>query len=563
MKKAIYFRLIALAFAAVLICGVVSAFMHAVNTQNQTKEWLTKLTLSTAENYKNNTDVYALSKSAGNSRITIIAPDGKVLADSEANAAEMENHLGREEVKYAKSNGVYIAMRTSDTLGVRFMYASIKTGDGNILRLAHSYSGLLHNLIAQIPAIITAILAALILSLFLAGRFTRTVTGPLEKVVDVLSTRDYAVLWEFNSPYYEIDKIMQSLQEILRSITESNEKLYEEREKVEFILSNMAEGFVLIDGRKNILLCNNSAREFLSCDKSLKLESIYNLTRNPNILNAVQSALDNEQATLFDLELKEGSITNIYASPSKTSESELGATMLIVDMTAEKQLERRKRDFFSNASHELKTPITSILGFSEMLNKNIVGDEAEKNAVMVRIETEARRLSELIGDILTISKLESNDSDTDYTDFIFGEVIGEAVNAVSPVKDDTAIEINMDLENVIYRADKRQIYELCVNLIENAVKYNKPNGKVDILLKAEGENIVLTVKDTGIGIPPEYQARVFERFFRVDYGRDKKVGGTGLGLSIVKHIVNIYGGKISLQSKKDVGTTIIISLKGV
>jgi two-component system phosphate regulon sensor histidine kinase PhoR len=346
----------------------------------------------------------------------------------------------------------------------------------------------------------------------------------------------------------------------LRNIADSNAKLNDEREKVEFILSNMAEGFVFVDGKKSILLCNSSARDFFSVGKDVRLESIYSLTRNKSISAALQSALYKKQSTVFELELRQGLTTNIYVSPSVTADSQFGATMLIVDTTQIKTLERQKREFFSNASHELKTPITSIMGFSEMLNKNIVTDEGERSAIMQRIETEARRLTQLIGDILTISKLESNEAGAENKDFSLTETVREAVSAVSPVLGDTAIEIRTELEDIPYRGDKRQLYELCVNLVENAVKYNRANGRVDITLKKQDGSAVLTVTDTGIGIPPEFQARVFERFFRVDYGRDKSVGGTGLGLAIVKHIVSLYGGRISLQSAKDEGTSIAVSL---
>ncbi len=195
-----------------------------------------------------------------------------------------------------------------------------------------------------------------------------------------------------------------------------------------------------------------------------------------------------------------------------------------------------------------------------MLNNDIVTGEEERRAIQRRIENEARRLSELIGDVLTISKLESNEGAGERARFDLGELVGEAAAAVSPMKDDTRISIETELAGIACRADKRHIYELAVNLIENAVKYNKPGGKVFVSLReAEGE-AVLTVRDTGIGIPPEYQSRVFERFFRVDYGRNKKTGGTGLGLSIVKHIAGIYGGKINLQSKKGEGTVIEVAL---
>ncbi|HCC35540.1 MAG TPA: hypothetical protein DEQ02_07895 [Ruminococcaceae bacterium] len=471
----------------------------------------------------------------------------------------MENHAGRDEVKYIKPTGVYIAMRESSTLGERYMYASVKAGDGNILRLAYSYSGFFQNLAAQFPAILTAVIISVILALILARWFSKSVTRPLEKMVDALSAHEYDKLPEYKSPYYEIDKMMYTLRELLQKITDSNLKLQDEREKVDYIISNMAEGFVLLDGEKNILLCNISAREFFSCGDVSKLGSIYNLTRNPSIIGAIQSALDSGQSSMFELKISADVIVNIYVSPMPAG-SDAGVTMLIVDMTAEKKLLQQKRDFFSNASHELKTPITSILGFSEMLGKGIVTSDEEKSAVIKRIETEAKRLSELISDILTISKLESSDKNTEYADIDLSHVVNEAVCAVSPFKDGTAIEINTDLRPVFYRADKRQIYELMVNLIENAVKYNNPGGKVFISLKSDGGGAVLTVRDTGIGISPEHQARVFERFFRVDYGRDKKVGGTGLGLSIVKHIVNMYGGRIALKSQKGTGTTITVFL---
>ena len=562
MKKAIYYRLITLAFLAVLICSLISAMIYAMYTEDQTEEWLTKLTLSSAMNYNNNNilDAYQLEEYAGGNRITIISPDGTVLADSEADITKMENHAKREEVKYAKADHVYIAIRTSSTLGQKYMYAVIKTNDGNILRLAYSYSGLLHNLSIQIPAILIAIVITLLLSILLAGKFTKTVTEPIEKTVDALSTHEYDNLIGYKSPYYEVDKVMQTLQELLQKVTDSNTKLQEERNKVDYILSNMAEGFVLVDDKKDILLCNNSAREFFSCNNDVKLENIYNLTRNKTIGTALQLAIDNDQSTVFDMELKDNLIANIYISPSKTAENSTGATILIVNVTAEKQLEQQKRDFFSNASHELKTPITSIIGFSEMLNKDMVDDEKEKTDLINRIEIEAKRMSGLIGDILTISNLESKETNVEYSEINFSEILKEAIDSVSPVKEDTTIKFNTDIGNIACYGNKRQLYELCINLIENAVKYNKPNGTVDISLKEEKENVIFTVKDTGIGIPPEYQSRVFERFFRVDYGRDKKVGGTGLGLSIVKHIVNLYNGKISLQSTKDEGTTIIVTL---
>ena len=566
MKKAIYYRLIALVFISISIYGIISATITMINNQNQIESWLSTLTLATAELYSYNPDITLLSQTAGNNRVTIIAPDGTVLADSYVNHAIMENRADREEVINATENQVYILIRTSYTLGEQFMYATTRMENGNILRLAYSYPGFLHNFFVQLPAILVATFVAFSLSALLAGKFTKTVTTPLEIVMNTLENREYTQLRNYQSPYQEVNQIMQSIEPLLQQISESHQSLLIEQEKTNHILSNMAEGFVLIDHNENILLCNHSVKAFFDCKEDVLSQNLLTLFNDKSINVAVERALGKEQSSIFEMWIREDLILNVYISPTgknphKTNES--GATLLFVDVTNEKQLEKQKRDFFSNASHELKTPITSILGFSEMINQNIIQTEEEKTKVLKRIETEARRMSELINNLLMISKLESKNTPPEYTYFNLNEVIQEAISSVSPINNNEPIDISFDphhAHNMTVYANKQQLYEMCVNLIENAVKYNKPGGKVEVELKAKKYNAVLKVKDTGIGIPPEHQTRVFERFFRVDSGRDKKVGGSGLGLSIVKHIVNLYQGEISLRSKKGIGTTIQISL---
>ena len=563
MKKAIYYRLIALTFIAISTYGLISGTIATVNNQNQIKSWLTNLTLSTAELYRHNSNITLLSQAAGNNRVTIIDPEGKVLADSTVDHELMENRGDREEFRYATRDSVFISIRTSYTLGDQFMYASILMEDDNILRIAYSYPRLLHNLIVQLPAMLIATFVAFILSLFFASRFTKTVTNPLEIVMTALAEREYKQLRNYQSPYEEVDEIMQSIDSLLQQISDSRQSLLIERGKINHILSNMAEGFVLIDHDENILLCNNSVKNFFACKDDVIAQSLLTLVNDKSINIAVEKALGKEQSSMFEMWLREDLILDVYVSPTLKSplqEGKTGATILFVDMTNAKQLEKQKRDFFSNASHELKTPITSILGFSEMLNQDIIKTESEKDNVLKRIETEARRMSELINDLLMVSNLEAKNMSPEYTDFNLNDVLHEAVAAVSPINNNGAVQVSLESCDVSVFASRRQLYEMCVNLIENAVKYNKSGGKVSIDLKVKKFNALLKVKDNGIGIPTEHQARVFERFFRVDYGRDKKIGGSGLGLSIVKHIVNMHNGKISLRSKKDVGTTIQISL---
>jgi len=350
--------------------------------------------------------------------------------------------------------------------------------------------------------------------------------------------------------YYEIDKVALYIQSLRNELHELQNILQNERKKTEYLLSSMSEGFVILDNQRNILFCNNSAYKFFTCKNSP--ETIYNLTRNKNLLDAVQSALDGHSST-FEVKLKKR-VVNAYIRPSRAPDTP-GVTMLLIDITSEKRLKVQKRDLFSNASHELKTPITSIIGFSEMLNKDMIKDENEKKTTTQRIETEAKRMSVLIDDMLTISQLETNKR-RELTSFDFSKVAREAINTLLPRTTD--IKINDNLENIQCYADKHQIYNLCVNLIDNAIKYNIPSGNVKVTLIKKDGCAVFSVSDTGIGISLENQSRVFERFFRAEHSR--RIAGTGLGLSIVKHIVVIHNGEISLKSNERSGTTIAVKL---
>ncbi|MDR1272139.1 MAG: hypothetical protein LBK04_04010 [Clostridiales Family XIII bacterium] len=570
MKRAIYIRLVLLALIAVVVCGLISAFIFAFHVQQQTEEWLTALTVSAAKNYPDHQDARYLSEVSGGLRVTVIAVDGAVISDSVASAESMGNHSDRTEVKNASVGSVAVAVRKSDTMGVNFMYASTKLDDGVVIRLAYSYPGLLKSVFLQFPAAASAMAIALILALFLAGRFSNVVAAPLIKVADALSVRDYELLEEYSSSYQEVDKTIGSIRQLLQNIAVSNQNLLSEREKVRHILSEMAEGFIMISSDRNVLLCNESAKRFLRIDPDMDAVNI--LTRvwddiwDEKILEAVNVAVKDRDSSSVQWSPRSGLYLRVFISPIEPSDSQSidgGATIMLVDITSERELEQQKQDFFSNASHELKTPITSILGFSEMLGSGMITDEDEKKNIALRIEKESRRMSELIDDILMISNLESRIEPEERVPLDFSAVAREAADSILPIKDGELIEISLDLEPVYVSANRRQLRELCSNLVDNAVKYNKPGGSVDITLKKIGDKAVFTVSDTGFGIPRRYQARVFERFFRVDSNRDNKAGGTGLGLSIVKHLVNLYGGEISLKSKEGKGTSVEVRLEAI
>jgi len=564
MKKAIYYRLITIVLISITIFGAISSVVTNINDQEQIRGWLANLTFTLTELYDYNNDVDFLSITSGGHRITIIDPNGYIIADSHV-LDLAENRSDREEFLSATTGSIFTLIRTSNTLGEQFMYATTIVNDGNVLRIAYSYPGLIHNFFVHLPALLTAMIIALLLSIILANKFTKTVTTPLEDMIKHLEDKNYEHLHNHESPYSEVNFIMKNIKRLLQQLSDSKQSLQLERDRINHVLSNMAEGFVLIDESETILLCNNSAKRFFNNVDEVINVPLLNLVNDKTISIAATKALEKQQSSMFDLHISDELILNVYVSPTQqnthSDDSARGVTLLFVDTTVQKQLEQQKRDFFSNASHELKTPITSILGFSEMLTQNIIKTDEERSSVINRIEVEAKRMSELVNNLLTVSKLESSPMLIEHIDFNLKDVVEEAIASVSPVMNNNErVDVKLQAQNVIVHGNKQQLYEMCVNLIENAVKYNKPGGEVVVTLLTRGHNVNLKVKDSGIGIEPVHQARIFERFFRIDYGRDKKVGGSGLGLSIVKHIVSLYNGKISLRSKKDIGTTIQISL---
>lgn len=561
MKKAIYARLILIVTIALLCCGLISAVIFGINEENRTKDLLSQLCLAVAYQYDPNIDLISLTFLEKVDRVTLVDPDGKVLADSQADPQFMENHKTRAEIRDAKHNTVTITKRRSSTLGAPFMYAAIILPDENILRLAQNYNGLLQSIMLQIPAILVSMLLTLLLAVFIANNFSKKITSPLEEVADHIASGNLNQLrWTKNS-YYEIEKIVHNIKDLLQEIDLSKKELTLEKDRLQFILSSMAEGFVLLDEDKNIVLVNDSAKTIFKYDINRLPSNILVLTRNQRIENAVTKAANSNISSIFDIAVDD-KIYSVHVSPvleEYISTKGRGITILLIDVTTERETQKMRSEFFSNASHELKTPITSILGFTEMLSSDML-NESNRKETYKRIQKETKRMAELIEDILTISRLESNQH-TPSTELVFiKEVANEVISSLTPQAQEATVSINSDCEDFVVNVNKRQIYELLSNLIENGIKYNRIGGLVELSIKAVGRNVVIKVRDTGIGIPVKVQNRVFERFYRVESGRSRSVGGTGLGLSIVKHIALNLKGEISLESKEGIGTIITIKL---
>ncbi|GHU90928.1 sensor histidine kinase [Clostridia bacterium] len=555
MRRAIYVRFVVIALITAVLCGVISAALYSVNEERQTREQLSALCLAVSRIYDVNPDVGYLSGVAGGGRVTIVAPDGTVLADSSAAADTMENHGDREEIIRANAKTPVTVSRRSETLAGPFMYAAIKLSDGNILRLAQGYSGIGGGIVRQLPIVILALFIALFIAAFTANAFTKKVIYPLEKAADDIAAGNYDAL---AGGYYEVERITIKIKALLEKINNSRRETAAERDKIKYILSGMPEGFVLLDANKRIQLAGDSAKKIFRCEADVSGRDISLLTRNTRITESVDKVITENSFGIFDLNIDDA-VYSVRVSP--VSEGEFGAsgvTLLLVDVTAERKAQSLRSEFFTNASHELKTPITSIMGFSQML-ENGLADTQKSAEICARISAESQRMSNLIADILTISRLESGTAPAETENVDLGEAARGVSDALAFQAREANVTVTLDCETVYANADRQQMHDLLSNLVGNAIKYNVPNGSVTVSVQNQKRGAVITVADTGIGIAPAAQSRIFERFYRAG-ASGKTVAGTGLGLAIVKHIVSGLGGEIELESAVGKGTRVTVVL---
>ncbi|GHV06971.1 sensor histidine kinase [Clostridia bacterium] len=555
MRKAIYARIVIIALITAVLCGVFSAALYSLTEEKQERERLSALCFAVSRIYDVNPDVAYLSTVADGSRVTIVAPDGTVLADSSTPADTMENHGDREEIISANAKTPVTVSRRSETLASPFMYAAIKLSDGNILRLAHGYSGIGGGIVHQLPIVLIALIAALLISAFIANAFTKRIIYPLEKAADNIAAGNYDALE--GGGYYEVERITIKIKALLKKISNARRETAAEKDKIEYILSDLPEGFILLDTNKRIQLAGKSAKKIFRCEFDVLGQDISVLTRNSKIAEGVEKAIQGNAFGIFDLNIDDA-VYSVRVSPvSKGEFGASGVTILLVDVTTERQAQSMRSEFFTNASHELKTPITSILGFSQMLENGLAN--AQKSAeICARISAESQRMSNLIADILTISRLESGTASAETESVDLSEIAHNVADELAFQAREAKVSVTLECVETRVNANRQQMHDLINNLVGNSIKYNVPKGTVKISVLSHNRRAVIQVSDTGIGIASAAQGRIFERFYRA--GGGKAVAGTGLGLAIVKHIVSGLGGEIELESTVGKGTRITVVL---
>ncbi len=483
-----------------------------------------------------------------NSRITLIDKDGSVLYDNQAEASSMENHEDREEVVEAAATGKGEAVRMSETLSEKTIYYALRLEDGKILRVSSTQ----YSVLALVYQLIVPVLWILLLMIVLSGVFAFRLS---KKVVEPVNNLDLEHPEE-NEIYEEVAPLLSRMYKQNKEIKNQIGTARRQQEEFSIITENMQEGLVVIDRYTMILSGNSSVWKLFHVNGPKNGESVYVLNRSEEFQSIIDKALDgkhNEAVLKVD-----GSDIHVIANPVMREEQVEGAVLLLVNITEKLEREKLRREFSANVSHELKTPLTSISGFAEIIQDGYVKEE-DVRAFAGRIYKEAQRLITLVEDVLRISQLDEGEVPYEWTETDLYQTAKNVFGTLSEAAKKQDVHLYIEGDRVQLHTVPNILEEVLFNLCDNAIKYNKPGGSVCICLTENEESVCISVKDNGVGIPKEDQSRVFERFYRVDKSHSKEIGGTGLGLSIVKHGVSFLGGEVELESTPGQGTEITIS----
>ena len=485
-------------------------------------------------------------------RITYIDQDGTVLFDNEADVSEMKNHSDRTEFQKAEKYGAGESSRYSDTLSEKTIYYALRLKDGTVLRV----SGTQDSVLALVENLIFPLCGLLCLMLILSGIMASAISKRIVKPINELDLESP----KENQIYEELSPLLSKIHRQNREIQNQLELAKQQQEEFALITENMQEGLIVIDKYTMILSANSSAWNLFHMDRVCQGESVYCLDREEEFRQAIEQGLSGEHTELV-LKLN-GSDIQLIANPVIRDKKTEGAVVLLVNVTEKLERESLRREFSANVSHELKTPLTSISGFAEIMQGGLVKNE-DIPKFAGRIYKESQRLLQLVEDVIQISQL-----DEEKTSYVWEpvDVYQVCKNAFESLKE-KAKRLNVHLyicgERMKMEAVRTLLEEAIYNVCDNAIKYNRNDGSVSVFLTQTAQEIQIVVKDTGVGIPKEDQNRVFERFYRVDKSHSKEIGGTGLGLSIVKHAVGALKGSVILRSEEGNGTEICMKFPKV
>ena len=542
-KSILSVALAVLMASLIIITGVLYQYFGTMQ-ESQLKDELSlaaEATEQLGESYLGNLD-------SDRYRLTWVGADGTVIFDSHADAASMENHADREEIKEALVSGTGSSTRQSSTLTEQTIYEATRLDDGSVLRISVSRATALVLVLGMLQPIIIVLVIALVLSAWLAHRMAKRVVEPLNKL-DLENPLG-------NDAYEELSPLLRRIHGQHQEIQSQMRTLKQKQEEFDQITGNMKEALVLLDANGRVVSINPAAKSLFHTDAHCIGADFLTIDRKEYIRQAISEAFEKGQA--FFRTTRNGLEYQFDLSRIDSDGDVCGIVILAFDVTEQVNAEKNRREFTANVSHELKTPLQSIIGSAELMENGIVKPEDTPRFVG-RIRQEATRLVSLIDDIIRLSQLDDGRElpREEVSLLVLAEEVCETLADAAKAKD---VSISLTGDDGMLSGVPRLLYEVIYNLCDNAIKYNKPGGSVKISVAEERDNVRLYVQDTGIGIAPEHQDKVFERFYRVDKSHSKQSGGTGLGLSIVKHAVQYHHGKIEIDSETGTGTTIFIVL---
>lgn len=544
MTKKIFRSILVVATAVLLISlSVVTLVLYDHFENFTTAQLKSELSLAVKAVELSGKD-YLENLSDDNFRITWVDENGKVLFDSKADAISMYNHIDREEISEAIDSGYGESARYSETLTQKMLYNAYRLTDGTVLRVATSVDSVFTLLLNALVPMIIIFACAVIISVFVARRMAKGIVEPLEKL-DLEHPTE-------NDTYEELSPILYKISKQHKEIGKQVKLLRQKTDEFEQIISSMNEGLILLDVHGMVLSMNQAAKRIFSVTDSKTNCDFLTIDRSIEMSKAVNDALNGKHSE-FRAQ-KNGNEYQFDISRIESGGKTLGAVILGFDITDKAFAERNRQEFTANVSHELKTPLQSIIGSAELLENGLVKPE-DTARFIGNIKNEATRLVSLINDIIRLSQLDENNAPL-AEEFDVADVAKEVADTLSSVAVKKNVTLEIKGECCMISGVRRYIYEIIYNLCDNAIRYNVDGGKVTVDIRKENGSTVICVDDTGIGIAPEHHARIFERFYRVDKSHSKETGGTGLGLSIVKHAVQYHGGKIEFQSEVGKGTKI-------
>lgn len=553
MKRRVLKYLVLISFLVLFLSTISSLFVYYNNYSKVEQENLFKmchiLKIGADREEDKLSYLEELSKNTKSFRISLIDKNGQVLFDTYENPKFLPTHKDRPEFQNAKKFGFAQSKRFSTTLSTDSYYVSFLLNNDQVLRLSKEVDSIMGAFLKILPLLLTISFAIFLIGILVASHFTRKTLEPLINVKGSLT--------DFNiDEFPEISPFIMKINSQNELIEKNLRQIKREKDTIETILSNMKESLVIIDENRQLLSVNKSALNLFNSSNNIIGKNILNLIRDDSILKFVEEALSGKNSEeIIKIGTRE---YKSYVNPVFEATNVRGVILLFIDETESIRALRLRDEFSSNVSHELKTPLTSICGFSELLANNMVDSDETKKEFYQLIYRDSKRLLNLVEDIMKISGLEKEATFV-RENINLRELIEEIFNTQKIEIEKRNIKTKLMGQGIVYE-NKTMMWELFSNLVNNGIKYNKDNGNLDILIKEDNDKVIVEVVDSGIGISSDDLERIFERFYRVDKSRSKKIGGTGLGLSIVKHVLSSIDGDVEVSSKMGLGTKFTLSL---